>query len=290
MENADVGNHLLTIGGERKIGNSGSPSRRIAVEAFYRNHSETNFDRDDGLDRFDDGQSIADRYSYQSAGAEVDLKNRIGPVHYAIGTGGELRDYEDLPTVSTYDMMNYWFFGDIKFPLSNNTRLRLGYEYYVRDFDERLAKDSNGDASTSNPALEYQYHGISAGLKHRFNNGFVAEVAYFYTIRNDSFVDYNSYTRSKIVLGATFNSDGRMRTGFRFAYRDQQYPNAFAFDNPGQPQKEYQELEAILVVDYQLTDRLSLRADFKREIVESSDPRGEYDRLRGAISVHWGYQ
>ncbi len=289
LKNADVENHRLTVGGERKIGNSGSENRRIAVEAFYRMHAETNFDRDDGLDRFDDGQSIADRYNFQSVGTEVDVKNRVGSARYRISAGGERRDYDDLPTASSYDMTNYWIGGDIKFPLSDNSRLKLGYEYYVRDFDDRLSKDLTGDASQSNPTLEYQYHELSAGLKHRFSNGLVAEVVYYRTIRNDEFVEYNGYTRNKIRLAATFDLADRFQTSVRLDYRDQNYPNAFAFDDPSQPQKEYQELEAILAVDYRLTDRLSIRADFKQEIVESSDPRGAYDRLRGAISMHWAY-
>jgi hypothetical protein len=290
LRNADFDDHRVTIGGERKIGNSGSVNRRVALAAFYRMHGETNFDRDDGLDRFDDGLSIADRYDFQSIGAEADLKNRVGSKRYTVTAGWEQRDYDDVPTASSYDMTNYWIEGEVKFPLSDSSRLELGYEFYARDFDERRSKDSTGDASLSNPTLEYQYHELSAGVKHQFSNQFIGEIIYFYTIRSDEFAGYNDYSKNRIRLSATFDSLNRFQTSVRLDYRDQNYPNAFAFDNPSQPQKEYQDLEAALVVDYELTDRLSIRADIKQEMVESSDPRGEYDRLRGAIGIFWQYE
>lgn len=290
LQNADTDDHRITIGAERRIGKSRAANRSVAIEGFYRMHGETNFDRDDGLDRFDDGQSIVDRYDYQSIGTELDMKSRIGSTRYSIGVGAEQRDYDDVPTASSYDMTNYWLGGEVRLPLSGNSRLRLGYEYYVRDYDERRAKDLTGDASSSNPTLEYQYHELSAGLKHRFGNGFVGEITYFYTVRNDEFVDYNGYTRNKIRLSGVFDLGNRLQSSIRLDYRDQVYSNAFAFDNPSQAQKEYEDLEVILAVAYRLTERLSVRADLRQEIVESSDPRGEYERLRGAIAVHWGYE
>lgn len=290
LRNADFTDHRVTIGGERKIGDSGSANRRVALQAFLRVHGETNFDRDDGLDRFDDGQSIAARYDFRSIGAEANLKNRAGSSRYEVSAGWELRDYDDVPTASSYDMTNFWFDGEIKFPLSDTSRLELGYKYYVRDFDDRRSRDSTGDASRSNPTLKYQYHELSAGLKHRFSKQLITELIYFYTIRSDEFAGYNDYTRGKIRLATTLEFLDRFQTSIRLDYRDQDYPNAFAFDNPSQPQKKYQELELALVVDYELTSQLSIRADLKQELVESSDLRGEYDRLRGAIGVFWRYE
>lgn len=290
LRNADFDDHRVTIGGERKIGSSGSANRRVALEAFYRAHGETNFDRDDGLDRFDDGQSIADRYDYHSVGAEADLKTKLGSSRYQFRAGWEQRDYQTVATASSYDLTNYWFDGGIKIPLSDTSRIELGYEYYVRDFDERRSRDSTGDASLSNPTLEYHYHEFRAGLRHRFSKRLITELVYYHTIRSDDFVGYNDYTRNKLRLATTLELADRLQTSIRIDYRDQDYPNAFAFDEPTQPQKDYQELEAVLVVDYELSDRLSIRADIKQELVDSSDPRGEYDRLRGAIGIFWQYE
>lgn len=290
LENSDFDDHRVTIGGERKVGSSGSANRRIAMGAFYRVHGETNFDRDDGLDRFDDGVSIADRYDYYSVGAKADLENRIGVSRYELNAGWEQRDYDDVLTASSYDMTNYWFNGGIKFPLSNASRIELAYQYYVRDFDERRSRDLTGDATLANPTLKYGYQEISAGIKHRFSNRFVTEIIYSHTTRSDEFVGYNEYARDKIRLAATMEFADRLQASLRLDYRDQDYPNAFAFDEPTQPQKEYQELEAILVVNYELTNLLSIRANIRQEFVESSDPRGEYDRMRGSIGVYWEFE
>jgi hypothetical protein len=98
--------------------------------------------------------------------------------------------------------------GALKIPLAMTTRLEIGYEYYVRFFDERRAKDENGNSSGSNPT---------------------------------------------------------------------------------QPAKEYQELEFEASARYRFTDQLSLRFDLEQEDVQSSDPRGEYDRLRTSLSVYWEF-
>ena len=108
-------------------------------------------------------------------------------------------------------------------------------------------------------------------------------------LRSDEFVGYNDYTKSKIRLKSTFDLTDRLHASIRVTYRDQQYSNAFAFDVPGQPSKEYQEIEVMAAAEYQFTDHFSLRADVGQEVVESSDPRGEYDRTRAAIGVKWGF-
>ena len=290
LQNADFHDHRVSIGGERKVGNSGSKNRRLALEAFFRARGETNFDRDDGLERFDDGQSIADRYDYRSIGAEADLRNYIRTSRLEIIGGWEQRDYDDVPTASSLDMTNFWVGGGIRLPLSANSRLKFEYKYYVRDFDERRSRNLSGDASLSNPALKYQYHGVEASFKHRFSKGFVAELEYFYTLRNDQIVGYNDYQKNIIRLATTFEITRRFHTRIRVEYRDLDYPNAFAFDNPTQAPKEYQKLDASLIVNYQFTDQLSIRVDIRNEVAESSDPRGEYDRLRGAISMYWEYE
>ena len=100
---------------------------------------------------------------------------------------------------------------------------------------------------------------------------------------------YNDYTRDKISFETTIELSDRLEADVEINYRDQQYPNAFAFDNPTQAAKEYQELEFEASARYRFTDQLSLRFDLEQEDVQSSDPRGEYDRLRTSLSVYWEF-
>ena len=289
LENADETDHRLKFEMERALGDGESSSQQFSYAAVIRSHGETNFDRDDGLDRFDDGESIADRYDYNGAGVEAELRNRIGQYRYEIYGGFAMRDYEDVPTASSYDLTDSWLRGTLKIPLARSTRLELAYSYRLRLFDERRSRDENGDSSSSNPTLEYQYGTLDIGVRHRFSENFVGELVYSRTDREDRFVGYNDYTRDKISLETTFELTDSLVAEVDVAYRDQQYPNAFAFNNPTQAAKEYQELEVEVSARYRFTDQLSLRLDLEQEDVESSDPRGAYDRLRTSLSVYWEF-
>ena len=289
LENADVTDHIVSIGMVRDLGHDRSRAEQFAYATVLRSHNESNFDRDDGLDRFDDGSSIAERYKYLSIGVEFELKNRIGGVRYELEGGGEYRDYEDVPTASPYDMTNYWLGGAFKFPLARKTRLEIGYQYHARDYDERHARDENGNGSNQNSMLSYRYNTLVTGMRHRFSDVFVAELSYIYTIRDDEFEGYNDYTKHKIRLMMAFDFSDKFAASIRIDTRDQQYPNAFAFDEPGQPSKEYQEIQVSARALYRLTDHLSLLADIKQEAIESSDPRGEYDRTRSSIGINWEF-
>jgi hypothetical protein len=288
LENADETDHRLRIGMERALGDGKSSSRQFSYLAEIRSHGETNFDRDDGLERFDDGASIADRYDYTGAGVRAELRNRIGRYRYEIDGGYAVRDYEDEPTASSYDLSDYWLHGAFKIPLARTTRLELVYKHHVRSFDERRARDLDGDGSSANPTLEYQYDQLAVGLRHRISNGFVTELVYSLTNREDQYVGYNNYTKNKISFGTTLELSDKFAAEVEIDYRDQQYDNAFAFDNPTQPAKEYQELQLAASALYRFTEQLSLRVVLKQEEIESSDPRGAYDRLRADLSIYWG--
>lgn len=289
VSNADETDHRVRLGVDHALGGGTSSSQQFSYRAELRTHGETNFDRDDGLERFDDGLSIADRYDYVGAGLEAELKNRIGQIRYEIDGGFAMRDYDDTPTASSYDLSNAWLHGALKIPLARTTRLEIGYEFYLRSFDERRAKDEDGDSSASNPTLEYRYGTLELGLRHRWSERVVTELVYSLTDRKDQYVGYNDYSRDRINFEATVELSDRLAAEIEIDYRDQQYDNAFAFDNPTQPAKEYQDLQVEASVLYRLTDQLALRFDLRQDDIASSDPRGEYDRLRAGLSVYWDF-
>jgi len=289
LENADQTDHRITIGMTRDLGRDKSSAEQFSFATVLRSHNETNFDRDDGLDRFDDGSSIAERFNYLSIGAEFELKNRIGRTRYELDGGITVRDYEDVSTASPYDLTAYWVGGAFKFPLTRKTRLEIGYQYRARDYDERHARDEDGNGSNQNPTLSYRYNTFVAGIRQRFSDVFAAELSYYYTIRDDEFESYNDYTKHKIRLNMNFDFSDKFAVSIRIDTHDLQYPNAFAFDQPGLPQKEYQEIQVTARALYRLTGRLSLLADVKQEAIESSDPRGEYDRTRTSIGINWAF-
>ena len=290
FRDANISRHRLEFGGERMVGDSGSANRRLALSIVLKRHQETNLDRDDSLDRFDDDadpQAISDRFTYTSGGAETDLRAGIGKHRLTIGAGGEVRRYGDVLAGSVYDLLMYWGKGDIRFAVSDNSRLIFGFEYFVRDFDERLSRDLAGVSSSGNPTLEYEYQAFEVSFRHRFSDFFRAQVAYYHTERTDLFVGYNDYTQDKFRLTTRFDFNDRLRTNLRFTWRDQEYPNAFAFDDPTQPMKTYDEFEIYATTEYEIADHFSIYGQVRIDDVGSSDPRGEYERTRAAIGFSW---
>jgi len=287
LENANIADHRISLGLLRYLSESRSDTRQLKADVEFRDHAETNFDRDDGLDRFDDGASIADRFNYNSVGASFELKNYLGTTRYELEGGLAQRNYDDVPTASSYDLSQYWLRGTLKYPLGDRSRVKFGAAYFVRNFDERRSRDLTGDASNLNPTLEYTYILTELGIRHRFSSNVVTELTYSYTRRDDEFVGYNDYTRNRIEWETEFGFTDRFSMSFGIDYRDQVYPNAFAFDDPTQPTKEYKDAEISVAATYRLTDQLAVRANFRNDSVESSDPRGEYDRLRARIGIYW---
>ena len=125
-------------------------------------------------------------------------------------------------------------------------------------------------------------------MRHRISNGVVTELVYSLTNREDQYVGYNNYIKNKISFETTLELSDKFAAEVEIDYRDQQYDNAFAFDNPTQPAKEYQEFQFAASALYRFTEQLSLRVVLKQEEIESSDPRGAYDRLRADLSLYWG--
>lgn len=287
FSDANISRHRFAFGGERMVGDSGSANRRVAFSIVLKKHDETNLDRDDSLDRFDDPGEVSDRFNYTSGGAETDLKARIGKHRLTIGAGGEVRRYGDVLTGSVYDLSMYWGKGDIRFAVSEKSRLKLGFEYFVRDFDRRRSRDLMGISDPGNPTLEYQYQAFEASFRHRFSERFLAQVAYYHTKRTDQFVGYNDYVQDKFRLTTRFDFTDRWRTNLRFTWRDQEYPNAFAFNDPTQALKSYDDFEIYATTEYEIRDHFSIYGQVRIDDVKSTDPRGEYQRARAAIGFSW---
>ena len=72
-----------------------------------------------------------------------------------------------------------------------------------------------------------------------------------------------------------------------FTYWDRDYPNAFAFDVSGQPQKTYDGIEARVKGDFALDKQWGLWAEYKYWDQNSTDLRYDYDRYQVMAGVKW---
>jgi len=255
--------------------------------AVYRNHDETNFDRDDGLERETSGQSIADRYDYGSVGVEAALEGDLGRFRYDVDLRIEDRDYKDTVVVSQYDYDYSSFGGSVTLPFETGDALTFGYSHYVRDYAERPSRDLLGNQSIDNPPLEYSYNDLSVAWTHRFSSTTRGQIRYVRTERTDGFVGYNDYLQDRVRFALVQRFTPQLRARFIIDYSDRSYPRAFAFDEPTAPAKAYDVLTLGALVEYELRDGLSLYGEIDRDDVSSSDARGEYERLQTTFGVSW---
>lgn len=288
LDSANATRHRIAVGRERLF-TSGEQEHRLMLNAVFRKHDETNFDRDDGLARFSNGRSISDRYDYGSLGFEGELTGDLGRLTYGLNFAVESRNYKDTVVVTEYDHDYFRFGGDVDFPIAEHTTLSLGYSQYTRDYSDRHARNSLGSLSSANPTLEYGYQVLEAGISHRISTGARILIQYSRVQRSDEFVGYNDYTQDSLRLAASFGRASKLRSQISVEYRDQEYPHAFAFDVPTEPRKAYDELDLRFTSEYSLSARLSIYAQLRSESLGSSDPRGEYDRSRAMIGVSWRY-
>jgi len=285
LQPADRTVHRIAAGAELPLG--ASSSHRLTALGVYRHHDETNFDRDDGLERISSGQSIADRYDYGSVGLESTLEGVLGRLTYGIDLRIENRDYEDTQVVTEYDHDYASLTGEINFPLSSASVLSARYGHYTRDYSDRRARDLDGNSSAANPTLEYIYDEYRLELNYRFSSTTRGQIRYTRTDRSDEFVGYNDYSEDGIRFYLSRRFNDRLRVQFGIEYSDRAYPRAYAFDEPTEIAKAYDILSIGAILEYELSEQLALYAELDADSVGSSDPRGAYDRTRSAFGVTW---
>jgi hypothetical protein len=100
-------------------------------------------------------------------------------------------------------------------------------------------------------------------------------------------VGYYDYSRNE------YSVEFHMRLGNSFAfelrgnYRQYDYENAFAFNNPAAGRKTLETAEAGAVITYNMTEHFDLVGEFMLREVTSSDPRIAYDRGMYLLGVRW---
>lgn len=284
QSNADEYSHRLSVVAKKPLGSR--LDRTLWIRMALGHHDETNFDPDNGLERVASGQNIGDRFRYWNAIAIADYEQPIGPVVLGVRGMTELRDYGKVETVSEFDNKLFFAGMSVKFPLFRLMELKVGYDYYLRKYTDRLALDATGVLIATNPKLEYDYDTLSATANFDLGSGSL-EVGYDLTNRDDAFAGYNDYRRGTIRVTGSWQPVRRLRldlTGLSSTY---DYPNAFAFDVPqgGPKTLDYTEIE--FGARFSITRNLQLTAEARYWNVDSSDARIAYSRFQAPISLGW---
>jgi hypothetical protein len=105
--------------------------------------------------------------------------------------------------------------------------------------------------------------------------------------RTDRYLGYNDYGRDHYELEFRWRAGSRALVQLGGYYRNYDYPNAFAFQNPAAGPKTLETASFHALVSYRMTASLSLelRADAYESV--SNDARIAYDRNWYSLGITW---
>jgi len=107
------------------------------------------------------------------------------------------------------------------------------------------------------------------------------------TEREDTFQGYNDYTRDSYGAEVSWRPSRRFRIRASGWYREYDYDNAFAFDNPVAGRKTLEVAEGSLMATWRMTPSLDLVLEAEYTDRVSNDFRLQYDRLQAVLGVRW---
>lgn len=285
--NANRVSQRFDIGADIVLGETETRRRTVQSAFFLRSHEETNFDPDDGLDREISAVDVADRFAYRAAGIEGEFGHELGRWYWGFDTRLEKRLYDDVPLLRNFDHEFLFTRVSIEYALGDATELSLGLRRYRRLYDERLARDANGELSAANETLRYDYRGVGLGITRELTRAFEVELELLAVERLDEFVGYYDYTQNVVSLRARYRPNRRFYLSVGVVARSYEYPNAFAFNLPTEPLRETDSTSLVVDAEFRVTERLSLWAELDSEDVSSTDPRAAFARTRSMLGLMW---
>jgi len=287
FSNANRVSQRFDIGADIVLAEEGNRRRTVESAFFILNHQETNFDPDDGLDRDISGVDISDQFAYRGAGAEGEFAHTLGAWQWGFDIRLERREYEDVPLVANYDHEFYFTRAEVEYAFNDATSLSFGLRRYRRLYDERLARDLNGDLLITNPSLRYDYRGVQLGFERQLTRSFTIHLDYLLLDRVDEFLGYYDYTQNVVRLRGTFRPNRRLYLSIGAVSRTYDYPNAFAFNEPVAGLRELDGTDAELHMEYRITNKLSIWGAIEVTDVTSSDARSQYSRSVSMLGMKW---
>lgn len=279
LENADTYRTDLATGVDYQLRRRDKLRDRLYFGPFFSYNRQVYFDRDTGQERTTvvTGESLGDRYKYQSYGLETRLRMLINPVRYTLSGKVGRYDYQEVPLLSSLDHLYYRLDARAEYDLLAPTTLGLGAAYYVRRFEDRPPRDRAGNLAPAGPDRKYNYYDFDLSLAHKVSRGWKLFLDYELLLREDDFVGYNDYTRHRYRLRSRYRGGGsKLDLGLSWWQRD--YPRAFAFDDPAFPRKSYETWEAKATGEFPLRGAWKLWAEYEYVHQNSADPRYEYGR------------
>ena len=282
--NADEYFHELRFGSEYDRHEDERHSRVYSAFAIAE-HDEQYVDPDTGNPRVVNGQEITDRMNYLRYGPELSTVQRFGKFGFGLRMKAQLWDYEDAEVVPEYDHEYFLFGGSAQYKFWSSTLLRLTVEKSSRRYSGRPSYDLNGDQLITNPAVRYDYLEYGVVVRQRITDSMWFGFGYEIMDREDRYVGYNDYTRDSYNFEYHWSPGRRFDLMLNGWYRNYDYPNAFAFNNPAAGEKTLETVDAELLATWQFNRHFRLEAEIDYRDTSSTDIRIQYDRTRYSLSV-----
>jgi len=286
LENGNEYIHELSFGNEffRE-----TEDRRSEVYSAFAiaQAEETFFDPDDGTPREVDGVDISDRYNYLRYGPELRLRRSWRRLSVGALLVGQLWDYEDVDVVPSYDHEYFRLGLHTQYRFTRTSLLRVTVEKSSRRYSDRPSFDLDGNQLITNPTLRYDYLQASLVARQRITRSMWFGFEVQRTDRQDRYVSYNDYVRDHYQFDFSWSPGRRFDFRLEAWYRNYDYPNAFAFNEPTRPAKTLEIAQGELELSYRFTPSISVVLDAAVRDTVSNDLRIQYERALYSLSVVW---
>lgn len=288
LDNANEYLHELSFGSEYKRHDEERNRERQVFSAFkIAQNDGVYYDPDDGGTRLVNGTPLDDRFNYIRYGPELRARQRGERLGFGIVIKGQLWNYDNVEVVPEYD--HEYILGRLyaQYDFTPTSLLRFTGQWYTRRFGDRRARDLNGLQLITNDELRYDYIAADVVARQRLGDTFWFGVEFGRTEREDTFQGYNDYTRDSYGAEVSWRPSRRFRIRASGWYREYDYDNAFAFDNPVAGRKTLEVAEGSLMATWRMTPSLDLVLEAEYTDRVSNDFRLQYDRLQAVLGVRW---
>ena len=286
IDNANEFSHEARFGSEYER-ETENRKRRVYSAFSFAQHDETYYDPDDGTARTSNGEPIDERFNYVRYGPEISFRQSWQKLTMGLRMKGQLWNYEETEVVPEYDHEYFVFGANVQYRFTRSALFRLSLEKYSRRYGDRRAYDLDGQLLVTNPDLRYDY--LEAGLlaRQRISRSMWFGFGYERTERTDRYLGYNDYMRDQYGFEFHWRASQRFRFEIDGYYRNYDFPNAFAYNNPVAGVKTLEAVHGDVTLEFRMTPHLSIAANAEYREQESTDARIAYDRLLFSLGITW---
>ena len=286
QSDADEFRHELRIGNEYVRDRDGR-KREVYSSFRFAQRDGVYYDPDDGLPRAVDGVDIGERMNYTRYGPDIRFRQKRDKLTLGLVAKAYLYDYEDVEVVPSYDH-EYFLFGlHTQYSFTPTSLLRFTAETFSRRYSERPSFDPDGTQPLGNPGVRYDYIGLSLLARQRITSSMWVGFEYERVDREDRHAGYNDYVRDHYEFEFHWSPGARIDIELSAYYRNYDFDNAFAFNNPALPTKTLETSRADVSLSYRITQRLSVAVEGRFDEFVSNDARIQYDRGRYSLGLTW---